>query len=175
MDIMLSESKNGIEIAKSLNDIQPVPIIFLTSVTDNLIMQEAILTAPASYLLKPFRREELQSAILLSLHKASLQSTQNYQLIEIGYGFRYHPYDRKLFYDDEPIYLGPKERRLVSCLIQAKGDVVAFKILEDTIWQGKYIALSSLRTLIYRLHKKLNCKLIETVSTFGCQIRLFDS
>ena len=171
IDIMLRESRNGIEIAKALNNSHPAPIIFLTSVTDEQTMQEAILTAPASYLLKPFRREELQSAILLSLYKVSLQTVLQTESIEIGEGYRYQARENLLFYHDEPIQLSTKERRFLGCLIQAKGKVVSFKVLEETIWQGEVVSSSTFRTLLYRLHKKLNCKLIETIPTFGCRIR----
>jgi len=172
IDIMLRGSKSGIEIAKALTDHQSTPIIFLTSVTDEQTMQEAILTAPASYLLKPFRREELHSAILLGLHKASLQSVLNIETIEIKKGYHYQPSENLLFYNNDPVQLAPKERRLLECLIRAKGKVVTFKILEETVWQGEAVSSSALRTLLYRLHKKLGTKLIETIPTFGCRMKL---
>jgi len=175
IDIMLRRSKSGIEIAKTLSINQATPIIFLTSVTDEETMQDAILTAPVAYLLKPFRREELHSAILLGLHKVSLQSESHDASIKIRKGYHYQLNENLLFYNNEPVSLSPNERQLLGCLIKAKGKVVTFKILEETVWQGEAVSSSALRTLLYRLHKKLGTKLIETVPTFGCRIRLSDT
>jgi len=175
IDIMLRGSKNGIEIAKALKDHQSKPIIFLTSVTDEQTMQDAILTAPASYLLKPFRREELHSAILLGLYKASLEPILYMETIEIKEGYHYQPSENLLFHNNEPVQLSLRERRLLGNLINAKGKVVTLKILEEIVWQGEAVSSSALRTLQYRLHKKLSCKLIETVPAFGLRIRLSDS
>jgi DNA-binding response OmpR family regulator len=176
LDIMLKESRSGVEIAKALNNtLSAIPIIFLTSVTDERTMQAAIFTTPASYLLKPFRREELHSAILLAQHKNYLDTPLGDRLIEVGQGYSYHTAQRQLFLHNNPINLGPKERRCMDCLIQANGDIVTFDILETTIWQGERVSSSGLRTLLYRLHKKLGCKIIETIPTLGCRITLLAS
>jgi len=172
MDIMLKESQSGIEVAKALHAAgKQIPIVFLTSVTDEQTMQEAVLTAPVAYLLKPFRREELHSAILLGLHKAASQSSLDPYPIAFGQGFQYHPKEELLFYHSDPIQLSPKERRLFRCLVEARGKVVTFKVIEEIVWQGEAVSSSALRTLLYRLHKKLGTKLIETVPTFGCRLR----
>jgi len=172
MDIMLRRSRSGIEIAKTLNDIQPTPIIFLTSVTDSDTMQDAILTTPSAYLIKPFRREELQSAILLSLHKSSLNSTDENRAIDIGYGYSYHTSQNLLYYHDNPIRLSTKERIFLVCLIEAKGTIKRFADIEDRVWHGEYVSSGALRTLLHRLRKKLNHEIIETVSTVGYRIVL---
>jgi DNA-binding response OmpR family regulator len=172
MDIMLKESRSGIEIAQTLNETHAIPIIFLTSVTDEQTIHEAIHTAPTSYLLKPFRREELHSAILLSLQQQRLHDAPKDQEIEIGGGYSYHTDRKHLLCNNKPVKLGPKERQLIGILIEAKGGAVPYNILEEKIWRGEPVSNSGLRTLLYRLHKKLGHKLIETVPTFGCQLPL---
>ena len=172
MDIMLKDSKSGIEIANALNDIQSIPIIFLTSVKDSDTMQDAILTTPSAYLLKPFRREELQSAILLSLHKSSLDSTDESRAIDIGYGYSYHSSQNLLYYHDNPIRLSTKERIFLECLIEARGTIKRFADIEDRVWHGEYVSSGALRALLHRLRKKLNHELIETISTIGYRIVL---
>jgi len=174
MDIMLKESRSGIDIAKTLNNIQPTPIIFLTSVTDSSTMEDAILTTPTAYLIKPFRREELQSTILLSLHKSSLDSTDKSIFIQIGYGYSYHTSQNLLYYHGNPIRLSTKERIFLECLIQAKGTIKSFADIENRVWQGEYVSSGALRILLHRLRKKLNHELIETISTIGYRIVLPD-
>jgi DNA-binding response OmpR family regulator len=172
IDITLKGSRSGIDIAKTLNQTHPIPVIFLTSVTDERTMLEAITTAPVSYLLKPFRREELHSAILLSLRHPENDPAPEDQVTAIEGGYHYH-LDRHQLYDGEQLVkLGPKERHLIHVLIEAKGEAVPYNILEETIWEGKPVAESGLRTLLYRLHKKLGCKIVKTVPAFGCRLPL---
>jgi DNA-binding response OmpR family regulator len=166
--IPLKGSRSGIDIAKTLNQTRPIPIIFLTSVIDERTMLDAIATEPVSYLLKPLRRTELHSAILLALH--SRPTTQ--PTIDLEDGYRYAPDQQTLFFNTQPVRLSPNERRLIHTLADAKGKIVPLDLLEETIWKNLPTANSSLRTLIYRLHKKLGCKIIETTPAIGCRLRL---
>ncbi len=179
MDIMLAESRSGIAIARTLleEDGPVIPVVFLTSVMDETTMREAIQTLPASYLIKPFRREELHSAILLALEQRSRHTHHLNGTMVLGnplWECRYHPAHRILYLNKHPVRLGPKERRLIDMLVQAKGTLVPFDLLEETIWEGKQVSSSGLRTLIYRLHNKLGHKLIETLPALGCRIAWHD-
>ena len=169
LDITLKESKNGIAIANELRKTSNIPIIYLTSVSDRKMIQKAIVTAPISYLIKPFRREELQSSIMLAFYKNPPAIKPN--LCDIGQGFCYDMRERLLFDASKtPVQLSPKERLLLDILIQAKESIVPFGTIESFLWGAETISSSSLRTLIYRLHKKLGCKLVETIPTFGCKM-----
>ncbi len=173
LDITLKQSKNGIAIANELRKTSHIPIIYLTSVTDGKIMQKAIVTDPISYLVKPFRREELQSSIMLAFYKQTPSVKLGTNLCDVGQGFCYDKQDNLLFdASDNPVPLSPKERLLLEMLIQSKGNIVPFSEIEAFLWNGEAMSSSSLRTLIYRLHKKLGCKLVETIPTFGCKIML---
>jgi len=55
-------------------------------------------------------------------------------------------------------------------LIEAKGNIVPFRTLEDYIWQENLVSDSALRTLVYRLRGKLEYLVIETVSSFGFRL-----
>ena len=121
MDTTLKYSKSGIEIAKELQKISTIPIIFLTSVTDELLMRDAIATDPVGYLLKPFRREELQSSILLGLYKASQQKAVETEIFALGHNYYYEQDTQLLFYGERQIHLGKKENYLILwCMQKAK-------------------------------------------------------
>ncbi|HHO64923.1 MAG TPA: DNA-binding response regulator, partial [Epsilonproteobacteria bacterium] len=121
-------------------------------------------------LLKPFRREELHSTILLGLYKAAGKEVARADLLALGYGYFYDLSDEKLFYGKEYIPLGKKEGKLLKILIDAEGRVVPFNVIESLIWEGALISESALRTLLYRLNNKLDHKLIETVPGYGCRL-----
>jgi DNA-binding response OmpR family regulator len=172
MDITLKYSKSGIEVAKEVHRRQLTPIIFLTSITDEATMHDAIATNPVGYLLKPFRREELHSMILLGLYKALHHTQPKTDMLSLGHGYYYLVEDKLLFYGEKHIALGKKEQKLLTLLVEAKGEVVSFKTLEEIIWEGGVVSPSAFRTLLYRLNLKLEYKLIESLPAYGCRLLL---
>ncbi|MBA1420513.1 MAG: response regulator [Epsilonproteobacteria bacterium] len=175
MDITLKYSRSGIEVAKEVDREYSIPIIFLTSITDEATMYDAIATNPVGYLLKPFRREELHSMILLGLYKATQQTQIKTDMFPLGHGYYYHLEEKLLFCGERHIPLGKKEEKLLTLLVEAKGEGVSFKILEDIIWEGNLVSQSAFRTLLYRLNLKLEYKLIESLPTYGCRLLLPES
>jgi len=69
MDIHLSGSINGIETATAILQIIDVPIIFLSSDTEEATVYEAIHTNSYGYLIKPTNKTTLGIAIELAVHK----------------------------------------------------------------------------------------------------------
>ncbi len=69
MDIDLSAEKDGIEIAEKINKINPVPIIFTTSFTDQATFDRAKTTEPYAYLIKPLDKTALQKSIELAVYQ----------------------------------------------------------------------------------------------------------
>jgi two-component system, LytTR family, response regulator LytT len=67
IDIRLSGSKDGIDLANEINSIFSIPFIFLTSNSDPLTIERAKHTHPAAYLLKPFSKADLYSTIEISM------------------------------------------------------------------------------------------------------------
>jgi DNA-binding response OmpR family regulator len=172
MDINLKNSKNGIETAKEIQKIKEIPIIYLTAFSDDETLQRAIETNPIGYLLKPFSKEDIKSIMKLSLHKIA---SKNQVLIEnknIHLGCDYY-YDREnelLYLQDIPISLSKNEKKLLTLLISAKGNIVIFNDIENYIWEDKTVSDVTLRSLVYRLRCKLKPQMIETVAGFGCRL-----
>jgi DNA-binding LytR/AlgR family response regulator len=74
IDIRLSGSKDGIDLANEINSVYSIPFIFLTSNSDPLTIERAKKTHPAAYLLKPFSKADLYSSIEIGL--------QNYKKVK---------------------------------------------------------------------------------------------
>lgn len=74
MDIQLSGRLDGIETAGKIIESHPVPLIFLTSNTDEATFARAKSTMPAAFLGKPFRGKDLRHAIELAVQTNTLQS-----------------------------------------------------------------------------------------------------
>lgn len=76
LDIQLSGKKNGIDIAKEINEKYKTPFIFLTSNADQVTVNEAKITEPAAYLIKPFNQTEIQTTIEIALYNFSKRKKQ---------------------------------------------------------------------------------------------------
>jgi PAS domain S-box-containing protein len=73
MDVMLAGETDGTEAARSIKSFLDVPIVFLTAYSDAAIVKRATSIDPSGYLLKPFREEELQIVIEMSLYKHRME------------------------------------------------------------------------------------------------------
>jgi PAS domain S-box-containing protein len=70
MDINIQGSFDGIQTARILQDPFGVPVVFLTSYSDDTTIEKATRESPYGYLLKPFNRRELKATLQLALHNA---------------------------------------------------------------------------------------------------------
>ena len=173
MDINLKNSKkDGIDTAKEIQNHKNIPIIYLTAFCDEVTLNRAIATNPVSYLLKPYKLEDLKSTVLLAAYKSnrSNQPQVDSKSTALGFGYYYNRIDEILYYENIYIKLSKNEKQLFNILIDAKGAIVAYSDIEYLIWPEMPVSNSSVRTLLYRLRAKLNYKLIETVHSAGCRL-----
>ena len=71
LDIGLRGPVNGLQLAESILAHQAVPLIFLTSFTDEQTFQQAQEVRPAAFLTKPLNDESLRRAITLAIRNFS--------------------------------------------------------------------------------------------------------
>ena len=171
-DINLGKEKDGINIIEEIQKEDFIPVIYLTAYSDEETIQRAIRTNPLGYILKPFKKEDIKSTLLLSIYKLKTQTydNNNNSYEKLGFDYFYDLENEILFFKSEPIKLSLKEKKLLTILVEAKGQIVSFKYLEYVLWPDAPISDSTLRTLIYRLRTKLNYKIIDTISSIGCKI-----
>ena len=170
-DINLGKEKDGIDIIEEIQKEKFIPVVYLTAYSDEETIQRAIRTNPLGYILKPFKKEDIKSTLLLSIYKLKTQTFDNNNSYEkLGFDYFYDLENEILFFKSEPIKLSLKEKKLLTILVEAKGNIVSFKYLEYILWPDAPISDSTLRTLIYRLRTKLNYKIIDTISSIGCKI-----
>ncbi len=88
----------------------------------------------------------------------------------IGSGYFYNSEEKRVYFQECPIDLSPKQSALFDLLFSYRGQIVSFETIEYTLWEEDIVSDSSLRTLIYRLRTKLDHKLIETFVKRGCRL-----
>ena len=75
MDIMLGETLTGIETANKVLKSYDIPILYLTAYANEKILEEAKLTQPYGYIIKPFEEKELRATIEMAFYRHRMENT----------------------------------------------------------------------------------------------------
>ncbi len=73
MDVMLKGEMTGIDAASSIKKTLEIPLIFLTAHADRETLQQAKLTEPYGYLIKPVTEGDLYTTIETAFHRSRLE------------------------------------------------------------------------------------------------------
>ncbi len=71
LDVQLRGKKDGIDLAAKIKEDYRIPFIFLTANADVATVERAKKVNPASYLIKPFTKDDLYTAVEICLHNSS--------------------------------------------------------------------------------------------------------
>ena len=77
LDIQLAGKKTGIDLAKKINEVFEIPFIFLSSNADAATIQKAKEVNPPAYLVKPFNKEDLFTAIEIAIANHASKQIEN--------------------------------------------------------------------------------------------------
>lgn len=73
MDIHIDGDVDGVEAATELRQRYDLPVVFLTAYADEATFERAKQSAPLGYVIKPFRRSDLKSAVEVGLFRHQLE------------------------------------------------------------------------------------------------------
>jgi PAS domain S-box-containing protein len=73
MDIGLGGDMDGVEAAEQILACCDIPVIYLTSYTDDKTLTRAKLTKPYGYIVKPFEAKELLATVEMALYKHEME------------------------------------------------------------------------------------------------------
>ena len=194
IDISLQESDDGITLASYIKENFDMPFIYLTSYSDDEIIEKAKQTEPYGYIVKPFNPESLHATIQIALFKYKSEINENladtrfsandsltrllYEkrekdapIVKFGNG-RYH-FDITLnetFFDGEKIKLTKKENLFLKLLVAHLGKVITFSKAVQHVWPDSGATENNVRTLVWRLRNKLKTDVIKNASGIGYYI-----
>lgn len=114
LDINLGGNLDGIEIAHLINQKYQLPFIFLTSYAHKSILDQAKVTRPLGYILKPFTEKDLFSSIEIALYNFSQHAQPHNLNLERINQVLLSPLTEKEFQALQDIYLGLTNKQMAD-------------------------------------------------------------
>jgi len=170
VDINLAGDIDGIQIATILSTTYNIPLIFITAFKDKETLKRASNIDFAGYIIKPFREDELEVTLNLTVLKYNLAQETN--IIKITNKYTYNFEEQQLYIYGKTIKLTQKESTLLSLLVNAKGSVVVYEDIDSIVWNYSIVSDDSRRQLFRRLKSKLQDFPFELVKGIGYRIKL---
>jgi len=158
---------DGISILKKIREMyEIVPVIIISASVELDIIKQSYDFGCNDYLKKPFFIDELEIKIekLCSIKKHKIYFDENSYFDFIS---------ATLTINNLDIRLSKKEKLLMNLLLNNKNQVVTYSQIENYVWEGNFVTLDSIRSLIRRLRKILNKEYIQTVVDTGYIFKSF--
>lgn len=162
---------NGYHWCQEIRNISEVPIIFLSSMDQQMNQIMAMNMGADDYLTKPFDLAFVLAKIQALLRRSYQYTHQQVQTFSLG-DVTFHPIENLLKSKTESLPLSPNESRILSLLLQQQGKIVPKETIIEMLWNiEEFIDNNTLAVNMTRLRKKLSqtglSDLIQTVKNKG--------
>lgn len=159
---------NGYHWCSEIRRCSNVPVIFISSASDNMNIIMAMNMGADDFIAKPFDLSVLIAKIMALLRRSyDLAPTQSFLSHR---GAALDTSANVLVYNSERIDLTKNEYRILLCLFENKGKVVSREKLMERLWETDcFVDDNTLTVNVNRLRKKLDAAgLVSFISTkFG--------
>jgi len=154
MDIGLPFANGFIRCSK-IREVSKVPVIFLSSASDNINLVTAINMGADDFVAKPFDFNVLTAKIMAVLRRAYAFAEEKSDVIEYR-GAAYNASDSTITINGNKVDLTKNENRIMSALLSAKGSIVSRNSLMQQLWDDDcFVDENTLSVNMNRLRKKL--------------------
>lgn len=145
---------NGHYWCTQIRQVSKVPIIFLSSVSDNMNIVMAMNMGADDFIPKPFDLEVL-TAKVQALLRRSYDFAGSSSMLEYK-GMLLNLSDATILYQEQKVELTKNELKILQTLIENKTQVVTRETLMTRLWESDmYVDENTLSVNVNRLRKKL--------------------
>lgn len=146
---------NGYHWCSEIRKVSKVPIIFISSASDNMNIVMAMNMGADDFIAKPFDQNVLMAKIQAMLRRSYDFGTALPVLEHKGAIL--NTGDNTLTYRDEKLELSKNEYRILFALMESKGKVISREKLMERLWEtDSFVDENTLTVNINRLRKKLD-------------------
>lgn len=145
---------DGYHWLSEIRKVSQVPVIFISSASDNMNIVMAVNMGGDDFIVKPFDQSVLMAKIQAMLRR-TYDFSKDVPVLEHR-GALLNTGDNTLVYEDEKINLTKNEYRILLTLMQDKGKVVSREKLMQILWEtDSFVDENTLTVNVGRLRKKL--------------------
>lgn len=167
MDINIEGEIDGIECAKLIDQKLKSPIVYTTAFKDQTVIERASDTNLYGYLIKPFKEAEVFAILNIVYKTIKKLDFSEYSEIVLIHGYKVHKNERMVKDGEKSISLTFNEHKILNTLINYISCNVTYSQIIEEAWDGKDVALSTIRDTVSRLKKKLPNLKLSNVSGYG--------
>lgn len=146
---------NGYHWCSQIRKVSKVPVIFISSASDNMNIVMAVNMGGDDFIAKPF-----DQSVLMSKIQAMLRRTYDFapSLTVLEHrGVLLNTGDGSLVYNNERIELTRNEFKIITVLMKNKGKIVSREKLMEQLWESdSFVDENTLSVNVNRLRKKLD-------------------
>ncbi len=155
---------NGYHWCTEIRKVSKVPIIFISSASDNMNMVMAMNMGADDFIAKPFDQSVLMAKLQAMLRR-SYDFSESRSVLEHR-GALLNTGDASLTIDDEKISLSKNEYKILLTLMENKGKVVSREKLMTALWETDcFVDENTLTVNVNRLRKRLGAAGLENFIT----------
>lgn len=151
---------DGYHWCGEIRKISNVPIIFISSASDNMNIVMAVNMGADDFIAKPFDQSVLMAKVQAILRR-TYDFSSSVPVLEHRGAFL-NTGDNTLTYNNKKIELTKNEYRIMLCLMENKGKVVSREKFMEKLWEtDSFVDENTLTVNINRLRKKLDAAGLE--------------
>ncbi len=152
---------DGINILKKIREYYKiVPVIIISASVELDVIKQSYDFGCNDYLKKPFFIDELE----IKIEKlCNIQDSKIYFDENSYFDFK----SATVVIENQETRLTKKEKLLINLFLSKKNQVITYESIENYVWEGSFVSLESIRSLIRRVRKILNKEYIHTVVDTG--------
>ena len=152
---------DGINILRKIREFyEIVPVIIISASVELDVIKQSYDFGCNDYLKKPFFIDELE----IKIEKlCQIKDDKIYFDIDSYFDF----ISSTIISNNKEIRLTKNEKLLMNLFLSKKNQVITYETIENYVWEGNYVSLESIRSLIRRLRKILDKDFIQIVIDTG--------
>lgn len=146
---------NGYHWCSQIREISKVPVIFISSASDNMNILMAINMGGDDFIAKPFDIDVLMAKVQAMLRR-TYDFASGISVLEHR-GAMLNTDNNTLFFNNQKIPLTKNEYRILLCLMKERQKVVSREKLMEALWEtDSFVDENTLTVNVNRLRKKLD-------------------
>jgi DNA-binding response OmpR family regulator len=157
----------GIALVKKLREEgHDVTIVMLSAYSREEYLLELINLKIDHFIVKPANAQRLLEGIIQALGDKIVGQ------ITLGAELFFSPHERKVFYKETVITLSRREKEFLSLLHLNGRAITTYAMIEDLIWEGKFMSMEALKTFVKELRKKVTVEFLDNVPQEGYRLKI---